>query len=148
MKAVNKMKVLMSVIVLTLAVFFSGVLAQTNIEIYDQLDNSIIVKFRNDHNGNKLDKIILVFSDDNFTDEGSDELTSETRIPDWKTDTETTLTRSDIEAALEVDAENEMEIEDWMLKPFNTEYAYDFLVPVEEEDIELEDWMLDVSKWN
>ena len=48
-----------------------------------------------------------------------------------------------LEAALYVEAESEIKLEDWMLN-FND----DFLVELEEEEVVLEDWMLDPDYFN
>jgi hypothetical protein len=121
--------------------------AQTVVNFYDQLENSIIVKFDSNQKINKPEKIVLVFGDDVCTFKETNELDSYKTLNQGN-NFEPDLTPASFKSLLAVDTEQEMEIEDWMLKPFTPEYAYDFLVPDEEEDIKLEDWMLDLSKWD
>lgn len=143
----KNIKVLLLTVLFTLAVLISGVKAQTVVKSYDHLDNSIVVKFDSNQKINKPEKIILVFDDYVCTYRETNEIISYKTLKQGDK-SEPDLEPTSLASVLEVDIEQEIEIEDWMLKPFTPEYAYDFLVPDEEEDLKLEDWMLDLSEWD
>ncbi|MBN2486030.1 MAG: hypothetical protein JXB34_08645 [Bacteroidales bacterium] len=132
--------------VLLLILTVTSATAQTSFEIFKEPGNTLVLKLKNDSKPTIPDKIVLVY-DSNMI---SLEPTSPTvqRLLNENYPVVNILPVSILPALSEVDYEADMELEDWMLKPFINEKSNTDLTPDIEEEMPVEPWMTDLGKWN
>jgi hypothetical protein len=129
-----------------MVLLIGSVAAQTTIEIYNEEDNTIVLKLKSKDNIDTFNKIVLVYDSNQITLESTSPLAKKiiTSNPVW-TNVNTTATAS---SYFVVDEEEDIELEEWMMKPFAIKNSSTDLLTDEEEDIPLEPWMTDLSTWN
>ena len=120
--------------------------AQTKGEVIKETNKSMVLRIESNNALAKPSKILFVYETDLITHESSS-LAKEYKLVSLKSGARhySAGSGSSLASALELETEEEMEIEDWMLRPFNSPPAY--LIPEKEEEMAIEPWMTDLSLW-
>jgi hypothetical protein len=121
--------------------------AQSVINIFDNNDNSVTLHFVGQEKIKKPDKILFVYDSNIITLESSGSYTNL-----YKSLTENLETGDNFgdlmdNFAMAEEIEQEIEIEAWMLRPFDRDYFKGCLIPEEECDMSIEPWMTDLDQW-
>lgn len=147
MKMLKMTNLRISLLILPMVLLIGSVAGQTTIEIYNEEDNTIVLKLKSNDNIDTFNKIVLVYDSNQITLESTSPLAKKiiTSNTVWTNVNTSTATAS---SSFIVDEEEDIELEEWMMKPFAIKNSSTDLLPDEEEDIPLEPWMTDLSTWN
>jgi hypothetical protein len=122
-------------------------IAQTSIEIFNESDNTIILKLTTSKQQASQQKIVLVYDSNMIALESTSarakNLLHNNSVPEGNS-----TSASSLSYLSETDTEEDIQIEGWMLKPFTPQYNTNEFSADKEEDIPLEAWMTDLSQWN
>lgn len=147
MKMLKMINLRIFLLILPMVLLIGSVAGQTTIEIYNEEDNTIVLKLKSNDNIDTFNKIVLVYDSNQITLETTSPLAKKiiTSNTVWTNVNTSTATAS---SSFIVDEEEDIELEEWMMKPFAIKNSSADLLPDEEEDIPLEPWMTDLSTWN
>lgn len=149
MKAL-KLKTVGIVAILSLLLsVFAGLNAQTIGQVINETNNSMVLRLESQEKLYAPSKIMLVYDSNTITLESTSGLARVVNTTSPMRYGHSYSMSSALAMALVVDLEDEMEIEDWMLEPFD--FAADetalLLKQDEEDEMSLEPWMTDLSLW-
>jgi hypothetical protein len=123
--------------------------AQTTAEMISDSDNSVVFRIDNLSEDQKPTKILLVYDSNLITLESTSR-----RARFFRTKSniynapESYRKAMALSSTLAVEYEQEQEIEDWMLQPFESNKGQIALLTVDkEEEMEVEDWMTNLNSW-
>lgn len=133
-----------SALLMLMVLLAVSAIAQTSIEIFNESDNTIILKFTSESKADSPNKVVLVYDSNMIALESTSNLAKKILY----NNTVTTKNLEMLNSISVVDAEDEIEIEEWMLKPFTTQNNKAESTVDAEEEIPLEPWMTDLSMWN
>lgn len=147
MKMLKMINLRIFLLILPMVLLIGSVAGQTTIEIYNEEDNTIVLKLKSNDNIDTFNKIVLVYDSNQITLETTSPLAKKiiTSNTVW---TNVNTSAASASSSFVVDEEEDIELEEWMMKPFAIKNSSADLLPDEEEDIPLEPWMTDLSTWN
>ncbi len=122
--------------------------SQTVARLSDQSENKVVFTIENLKEKAKPSKIILVY-DSNLIALESTTVTSNL-LKNKRSRNHTFIYYSAVNAMssiLKEDVENEIALEEWMLKPFACQSSSREADNEQEGDIQIEPWMTDLTKW-
>jgi len=124
--------------------------AQTVAEVISDSENSVVFRIENIDANQSPTRIVLVYDSNLITLES--ESSNSSRLFNQKTtyssSTQQYNAASVLASALAVEIEREVEIEDWMMKPFDIKGTTAFYAKADKEpELSVEEWMYDLSTW-
>lgn len=149
MKALKFKTVGIVAILVLLVSVFAGLNAQTIGEVINETSNSMVLRLESQEKLDAPSKIMLVYDSNTITLESTSGLARAVNTSSGLSYGHSYSMSSALAMALVVDLEDEMEIEDWMLEPFDLAAAETamLLKQDEEDEMSLEPWMTDLSLW-
>ncbi len=145
MKRVYKIGVFFAVLLVSSSLSF--LTAQTVVRILDNTDNSLNIELVGNKKLSIPDQIILVFDSSVVSFKASSAFTSISKFEENSYLSNDLSEPRMLSSLLAEEIEDDMEIEGWMLEPFEVNNTPGFLRPAKEEEIPLEPWMTDLSQW-
>jgi hypothetical protein len=145
----NKTVGIIATLMLLLPVF-TFVDAQTIGEVVNETSNSMLLRLESKEKLNAPSKIMLVYDSNMITLESTSGVIRRysSSSSSSKNYENSYNSYSALEMALVVDLEDDIELEEWMLEPFELQAeATSYLKLEEDEEIVLEPWMTDLSHW-
>jgi hypothetical protein len=145
----NKTVGIIATLMLLLPVF-TFVDAQTIGEVVNETSNSMVLRLESKEKLNAPSKIMLVYDSNMITLESTSGVIRRysSSSSSSKNYENSYNSYSALEMALVVDLEDDIELEEWMLEPFELQAeATSYLKLEEDEEIVLEPWMTDLSHW-
>ncbi len=144
----NKTVGIIATLMLLLPVF-TFVDAQTIGEVVNETSNSMLLRLESKEKLNAPSKIMLVYDSNMITLESTSGVIRRYSSSSSSKNYENSYNSySALEMALVVDLEDDIELEEWMLEPFELQAeATSYLKLEEDEEIVLEPWMTDLSHW-
>jgi hypothetical protein len=112
------------------------------VDVLRDNDNSLILQLNTEEGISRPNKILLVY-DSNIIALESSNYHPVNNVS--KTYFYSNSMSGNLAFAEEI--EKDIEIEDWMLRPFKAEYSQEYLIPQEEEVMAIEPWMTDLAHW-
>ncbi|MBN1118330.1 MAG: hypothetical protein JXA77_14060 [Bacteroidales bacterium] len=123
--------------------------AQTVVNIYDENDDKLIIELKSlSTDAKSVANIVLVYDSNQFSIETESMLSNTDNVNITFSATDRYLTKSELSSLLAVEMEEDIQMEDWMMKPFECAKLQDCLKPQKDEEMQIEPWMTDLSYWN
>lgn len=143
----NRTVGIVTTLVLLLPVF-AFVNAQTIGEVINETSNSMVLRLESKDKLDAPAKIMLVYDSNMITLESTSVMTRGMGVSSSRSYGSSYKMSSALAVALIEDIEDDIELEEWMLQPFEMEASRASLLKQdEEEEMELEPWMTDLNHW-
>lgn len=122
--------------------------SQTVARIYEQTANKVVFTIENLKENTKPSKIILVYDSNLIALESTPENNNLLRNKHSRNHTFFYYSAANaLSSTLKEDVEQEIALEEWMLKPFACESSKSVADSEQEEEIKIEPWMTDLTQW-
>lgn len=112
------------------------------IDVLKDTDNSLLLQLSNEEGISRPNKILFVYDSNIIALESSSYHSAQgaSNIYFYSNSNSENLIFAE-------EIEKDIELEDWMLRPFKTGHLQEFLAPQEEEEIAIEPWMTNLNHW-
>lgn len=123
---------------------------QTVAEVISDSDNSVVFRIENINTEKSPTKILLVYDSNLITleTEGVSSRLYQQKTSYVASGRSNSSAASALALTLAVEFERDIEVEEWMLQPFDTQLAANNYTRTDvEPEIKLESWMYDLSTW-